>query len=101
MESTPEFENHVSEVRTINDRYDPPLIDFWTAETIDALSGLTVRKGRITGTIGKYRVQYYAGSDMPVELNLWEAATGRQIAQDGSEDTELLERLRARVAAGK
>ena len=101
MESTPEFEDHVSEVRTVNDRYDPPLIDFWAVETIDSLSDLTIRKGRITGTIGKYRVQYYAGSDLPVEFNLWEAETGRQIAQDGSEDLSLLERLRARVEAAR
>lgn len=100
MESTPEFEEHVSEVRTINERYDPPLIDFWTVETIDALTNLTLRKGRITGTIGKYRAQYYAGSDLPVELNLLDKETGRRIAQDGSEDVSLLERLRARVKAG-
>ncbi len=101
MEPTPEFDDHVREVRSINDRYDPPLIDFWTVETIDALTDLSVRKGRITGTIGKYRVQYYAGRDLPVELNLLEAATGRRIAQDGSEDLSLLERLRARVEAAE
>jgi hypothetical protein len=98
VESTPEFEDHVAEVRSVNDRYDPPLIDFWTTGTIDALTDLTVRKGRITGSIGKYRVQYYEGSDLPVELNLLDAKTGRRIAQDGSEDLSLLERLRARLS---
>ncbi|NNE70359.1 MAG: hypothetical protein HKN29_08335 [Rhodothermales bacterium] len=91
------FEQHVEHVRAVLPGYDPPHIDFWSPETIDALTGLTERKGKITGAIGRYRVQYFEGRYLPVELNLFEAATGRRIAQDGSEDIALLERLRARV----
>lgn len=94
-----ELREHVEDVRAVNPRYDPPTIDFWSPETIDALTDLTVRKGIISGKIDRYRVQYFEGRYLPVELNLFEAETGRRIAQDGSEDVELLKRLRARVAA--
>lgn len=94
-----EFEQHLTEMRTVNARYDPPLIDFWAPDTIEGLTDLEKKKGLITGTIGRYRIQYYEGRYLPVELNILDAETGRRIAQDGSEERWVLERLRERLEA--
>jgi hypothetical protein len=90
------LESHLERVRIVNPAFEIPMIDPWSPGTIDALTDLTEKNGRLSGLSGEYRLQYFAGRDLPVELNILEAETGRRIAQDGSEDLEILERLRRR-----
>jgi hypothetical protein len=92
-----ELEAHLERVRIVNPGFDIPMIDPWSPETIDTLTELAEKNGRISGISGGYRLQYFAGRDLPVELNILEAETGRRIAQDGSVDVKILERLRRRL----
>ncbi len=92
-----ELEVHLRRVRLVNEDFQIPLIDFWDPAIVDQMDQLIEKNGRITGAIEGYRLQYYEGDNLPIELNILDRDSGRRIAQDGSTDPEILTLLRKRL----
>jgi hypothetical protein len=96
-----ELAEHLRRVRKVNREFQIPMIDFWDPDIAEALEELTEKNGRISGVIGDYRLQYFEGRDLAVELNIFDRASRRRIAQDGSDSTQVLELLRQRMTPEK